>query len=122
MNETLKKPIVLCIMDGWGINKNRKNNAQEYKRDKQGKLVTSIVNEAILKDVAAAGNGTYFWFSNTRDTHLDIIKSIEDMEKKTISTHEFSEYEDRYQAVGLISLGFLLFGFIWPTKPKRKLL
>ena len=26
------------------------------------------------------------------------------MEKKTISTHEFSEYEDRYQVFGLISL------------------
>ena len=27
MNETQKKPIVLCIMDGWGINKNPENNA-----------------------------------------------------------------------------------------------
>ena len=27
MNETQKKPIVLCIMDGWGINKNPVNNA-----------------------------------------------------------------------------------------------
>ena len=27
MNEKLKKPIVLCIMDGWGINKDLKNNA-----------------------------------------------------------------------------------------------
>ena len=27
MNETLKKPIVLCIMDGWGINENLENNA-----------------------------------------------------------------------------------------------
>ena len=27
MNEKPKKPIVLCIMDGWGINKNTENNA-----------------------------------------------------------------------------------------------
>ena len=27
MNEKLKKPIVLCIMDGWGINKNSRDNA-----------------------------------------------------------------------------------------------
>ena len=27
MNKKQKKPIVLCIMDGWGINKNYKNNA-----------------------------------------------------------------------------------------------
>ena len=27
MNNKLRKSIVLCIMDGWGINKNSENNA-----------------------------------------------------------------------------------------------
>ena len=27
MGLTIRKPIVLCIMDGWGIKKNIKNNA-----------------------------------------------------------------------------------------------
>ena len=27
MNDTPKKPIILCIMDGWGINENPENNA-----------------------------------------------------------------------------------------------
>ena len=27
MKNTKKKPIVLCIMDGWGINENTENNA-----------------------------------------------------------------------------------------------
>ena len=41
------------------------------------------------------------------------------MEKKTISTHEFSEYEDRYQLVGLISLILFMTSFIYPTKGKE---
>jgi hypothetical protein len=42
------------------------------------------------------------------------------MEKKTISTHEFSEYEDRYQSFALLAFGFLVWGFVMPTRPRGK--
>ena len=100
--------------------KNKKNNEIEYKRDKKGKLITSILNDKILQDVATAGNGNYFLFANSADSYLDIIESIQNMEKKTISTHEFSEYEDRYQPVALLSLALFIMGFIIPTIPKKK--
>ncbi|MBL50953.1 MAG: hypothetical protein CMG57_03245 [Candidatus Marinimicrobia bacterium] len=92
---------------------------KQYKRDSNGKLITSILNEGILKDIAEAGNGTFFRFDNNQDNHQDITTAIENMEKKTISTHEFSEYEDRYQSVGLLAFCFLVWGFIMPTRPKR---
>ena len=44
------------------------------------------MNPSILKDLAAAGNGEYFHFTNNKDTHIDIAKSIESMEKRTISS------------------------------------
>lgn len=100
--------------------KNKKNNEIEYKRDRKGKLITSILNDKILQDVAIAGNGNYFLFANSADSYLDIIESIQNMEKKTISTHEFSEYEDRYQPVALLSLALFVMGFIIPTIPKKK--
>ena len=39
---------------------------------------------------------------------------------KTISTHEFSEYEDRYQLFGTLSFGLILASFVFPTKRKLK--
>ncbi len=91
----------------------------KYKRDKKGRLVTSKVDQIILKDIAQAGNGSFYWFSNNRDSYIDIENGINKMEKKTISTHEFSEYEDRYQLVGLISLILFMTSFIYPTKGKE---
>jgi len=93
----------------------------KYKRDKKGRLVTSKVDKSILKDIAQAGNGSFFWFSNNRDSYIDIENSINKMEKKTISTHEFSEFDDRYQLIGLISLVLILVSFIYPTmgKPRK---
>ncbi len=93
----------------------------EYKRDNNGNLITSTLNESILKEIAIAGGGAYFWFANSADSHKEIAYAIESMEKKTISTHEFSEYEDRYQLIGLASLLSFVLSFLIPTKNKTKL-
>ena len=33
----------------------------QYKRDKAGKLVTSKVDQIMLKDIATAGGGSFYW-------------------------------------------------------------
>ena len=65
------------------------NLSIKYKKDKNNKLITTVLNKEILKDIATAGQGNFFWFDNNRDTHKNIIKIIEKMEKKTISTMNF---------------------------------
>ena len=83
-------------------------------------LITSIPNEKVLKEIATAGKGTYFRFANSADSYREIAAAIENMEKKTISTHEFSEYEDRYQIIALASLLCYFIGFVISTKKKSK--
>ena len=100
--------------------KSENGNRMEYKRDLDGKLSTSTINEKILKDIANAGQGKFFWFDNNRDTHLDIAETIDDMEKKTISTHVYSEYEDRYQPVAFLAMLLLIAGFVIPTRPANR--
>ena len=106
----------------WFVNKidNVKDQKAGYKRDAKGNLITSIPNEKVLKEIATAGKGTYFRFANSADSYREIALAIENMEKKTISTHEFSEYEDRYQIIALASLLCYFIGFIIPTKEKSK--
>ena len=83
---------------------NDKDQKAGYKRDTKGNLITSIPNEKVLKEIATAGKGTYFRFANSADSYREIAAAIENMEKKTISTHEFSEYEDRFLLIALASL------------------
>ena len=99
---------------------NDKDQKAGYKRDTKGNLITSIPNEKVLKEIATAGKGTYFRFANSADSYREIAAAIENMEKKTISTHEFSEYEDRYQIIALASLMCYFIGFVIPTKEKSK--
>ena len=94
----------------------KKTGDTSYKKDRRGKLITSTLNEGILQDIARAGNGIYVRFDNRAAHYKIITDSINQMEKKTISTHEFSEYEDQYQLFGVIALSMFLAAFFIPTK------
>ena len=99
--------------------KAQQNGPQEYKRDRQGKLVTSRLNESALKEISDAGNGVYIRFDNRPSTNKELINAIDAMDKKTISSHEFSEYEDRYQIFAIISLIFFIASIMFPTKKMK---
>ena len=94
----------------------KKTGDTSYKKDRRGKLITSTLNEGILQDIARAGNGIYVRFDNRAAHYKMITDSINQMEKKSISTHEFSEYEDQYQLFGVIALSMFLVAFFIPTK------
>ena len=91
-------------------------NQIEYKRDNSGKLITSILNKNILKDIASAGNGKFFHFSNNGQNYTDVNKAIDTMEKRAINSHEYSEYEERYQPLAFVSFLLFTISFIVPTR------
>ena len=90
----------------------------EYKRDKSGKLITSVLNKNILKEIANAGNGKFFHFSNNGQNYMDVNKAIDSMQKKEINSHEYSEFEERFQPLAFISLIFFTTSFVMPTRIK----
>jgi len=90
----------------------------EYKRDKSGKLITSVLNKNILKEIANAGDGKFFHFSNDGQNYTDVNKAIDSMQKKEINSHEYSEFEERFQPLAFISLIFFTTSFVMPTRIK----
>ncbi len=97
---------------------NKDGAVAEYKRDQQGHLVTSVLNERILEDIARAGNGKYMRFDNNFANYRVLLAEINSMEKRTIKTHEYSQFEDRYQLFSIFALVFLLAAFLIPTRRK----
>jgi Ca-activated chloride channel family protein len=99
------------------------NDAQgirDYKRDGDGKLVTSILNESILRDIADAGNGSYVRFDNKPANFRAIMNAIDSMEKRTLKSTVYSEYEDQYQSFGILSVGLMMVGMLMPTRNKKQ--
>ena len=98
------------------INNGSSNN---YKRNKNGTLITSKLNENTLIELASAGGGIYSRFNNRDSKYKEIMSAIDNMEKRSIETHIYSEYEDRYQFFATISFLLLTAGLIMPTRKKR---
>ena len=86
------------------------NGIRDYKRDNTGRLVTSILNENILNEVANAGNGTYVRFDNKPANFRSIMNAIDCMEKRSVKSHISFEYPVRFQSFAVISGGLMVAG------------
>ena len=95
---------------------NNKTGNSSYKRDKKGILITSKLNEAMLTELADAGGGIYSRFNNREAKYREIMQAIDSMEKRSIQTHIYSEFEDRYQSFAMVSLLLLIAGMVLPTR------
>ena len=67
-----------------------------YKRNRDGSVIMTHLNEQMLRDVASAGNGTYLRAGNVNSGLGDILKLIANLEKEEFGEAQFAAYESRY--------------------------
>ena len=87
---------------------------KEFKKDKAGRIVTSVLDEPMLEELARVGSGTYTRVDNRSGNLEGLLEEILSMEKRTLKTHEFSQFEDRYQLFALPALICLLLELLLP--------
>lgn len=68
-----------------------------FKKDENGNILISKLDEELMKKVASAGNGTYTRATNAESGLGKIISRIRDMEQKVSVAKVYSEYIDRFQ-------------------------
>lgn len=77
-------------------------NDGNYKRDLQGNVVTTKLNEQVGKGIAQAGGGLYVHVDQTGLAQSLLEKEIEKMQKEDISQSMYSEYDEQFVAVALL--------------------
>ena len=88
----------------------------EYKKDNSGKLVTSQLNVKILEEIAEAGRGSFIRFNNKPANYKNILNQIDSMEKRTVKSHVYSEFEEQYQKFGILSLCLMIVSMLISTR------
>lgn len=79
-----------------------------YKKDRSGQIVTTKLDVPTLEKIAFETEGK-FYVSATGETGLEKIYSdISTMEKKELSSREFTQFEDRFQIFLIIVLILLV--------------
>lgn len=76
-----------------------------YKKDQEGNIVTTKLDEELLQKIALATNGKYYHAEPGHFELEEVLKEINKMEKRELESERMSQYEDRFQ----IPLGIALF-------------
>lgn len=77
------------------------------RRDRDGQVVVSKLNEKLLMEVAAAGNGAYI----AGDRINSLIDELDQLQKTRIKSRVFSEFAERFQYFAGFALLFLVLEF-----------
>ncbi|NOY51792.1 MAG: VWA domain-containing protein [Chlorobi bacterium] len=79
-----------------------------FKKDKEGKTVVTKLDEDMLRQIAAAGNGAYARANNGSSGLSKIFNEINSIQKKEIESKQFTDYEHRFQIYIIAALIILL--------------
>ncbi len=94
-----------------------------YKKDQQGGVIMTKLDETLLQKIASLGNGIYIRASNSETGLNKIFDDLNKIEKTEIETKQYSDFEDRFQyfvALALIVLILDLFVFERKTQWLKK--
>ena len=94
----------------------------ELLKDKDGNIVVTRLDEGVLQEVAAAGNGAYVRAGNNEFGLNPIIDDIRKMEDEKYSSVVFEEYDEQFMYfLGIALLFFVIEMLIGDRKSKRHL-
>ena len=83
------------------------NKTGGFKKDKEGKVVTTKLDEVLLEKIALQTNGKYYRATPGEAELTKIYKAISGLEKKELGSKQFTQFEDRFQYILLLSFIFL---------------
>lgn len=80
----------------------------DFRRDKEGNVVITSLNESMCQEIAKIGNGMYIRVDNTNNAQKAIIKEINKIAKDDIETQVYTDYNEQFQSVALLLFFVLL--------------
>ncbi len=87
-----------------------------FKKNRQGEVVLTRLDEETLVTIARETGGKYYRAGTSGEELDKIYAEIARMEKKELGSLQFSQFEDRFQYVVALALLFLLIEFMLPER------
>ncbi len=96
------------------------DGTMSFRKDKEGNVVVSKLNEDMCKSIATAGGGTYVRADNQNSAYRVVSKELDNLAKSKLETRVFSDYNEQFQSFALLALILLFFdSFIFDRRNKR---
>ena len=88
----------------------------EFRRDKDGKIVVTKLNEQMCQEIAAAGNGVYIRIDNTNNAQKMLQKEIDKLAKADQEVTTYSEYNEQFMVMAWVAFILLLLEMLLMVK------
>ncbi|MDY7395950.1 VWA domain-containing protein [Aureibaculum sp. 2210JD6-5] len=105
--------------DGGPIPIKRNGTLIGYKKDREGEVVITRLNDQTLQKIASEGGGEYMYGSNTTKTVDYINDLLLKADKKEFETKQFSDFKDQFQWFLGLGILFLVFDALMFNKKTK---
>ncbi|WP_291528685.1 VWA domain-containing protein [Bacteroides sp. UBA939] len=83
-------------------------NTNDFRRDREGNVIVTRLNEQMCQEIAQAGNGIYVRVDNSNAAQKAITQEIDKMAKADVETQVYTEFNEQFQSIAWIILLLLL--------------
>ena len=80
----------------------------DYMKDNTGQTVMTGLNEQMCREIAQAGGGAYIHVENNSNAQDQLDHELSKLAKKEIESTVYSDYDEQFQAVGILVLLLLI--------------
>lgn len=92
-----------------------------FRKDREGNVVVSRLNEEMCREIAKAGDGIYVRCDNTNTATKAIQKELDTLATQDIETQVFTDYNEQFQSFALIALLLLVIDFFIFNRKNKSL-
>lgn len=97
------------------------DGTMSFRKDKDGNVVVTKLNEDMCREIAAAGAGLYVRADNSNTALKAISSQIADMQKGNLETKSYSAYDEKFFIFVWIALFLLLCEFCILNRQNKEL-
>lgn len=92
----------------------------DFRKDKDGKVVVTKLNEKMCQDLAKAGQGLYLHVDNSNAAQKRLLKEIDGLAKTDIESKTFTAYNEQFPYIAWIILVLLVVELMILEKRNRR--
>ncbi len=96
------------------------NQITGYKKDKEGNIIVSKLDEEVLTQIASIGNGAYFRVDGSRWVVEALYDAIANVERVALSQKVAHEYKEQYQWPLAMAFFWILLASLIPERQPKK--
>lgn len=91
-----------------------------YKRDQEGKVVTSKLQPEVLRDIAQEGEGEYYEIQGGNEGIDSFLGRLDELQQGEFASQEYADFKNQYQWLAGAGLLFLLIAMVIPGYREEK--